>query len=100
MEIPGRKVYFNMVFQFSYATPFNLKSFYNPPIFSNGGRNIQGVANFTDNNLNTTLDTMENKNISPINEKRNHEDDVKKKKRDISAGEFYKSLESTVFQYV
>ena len=86
--------------------PFNVKSFYDPPIFSNDGRTLHDI-NFIGNNSNkaeTSLNTTEmvknENNATSTENTQNADAALRMEKRDVTAGELYKCIDSTLIQYV
>lgn len=92
-----RKLFFNVGFQFNFGEPFRLSSFYNPMYFP--------LNNKRSNDGNNEIETQQH-NVTKIIDKRERkslpdfEIDHHLKGKDITAGDFYDSLEDNLESYV
>lgn len=112
VEIPDRKFFITMGFQFNYDLPFDLATFYKPPRIALG-REIKDSSipnNRTDvelNHFNKTKRSTKHDEVSTTTEKdlklkveKYCKDEEHRSKRDMSAGELYTSFEQTFIEYV
>lgn len=105
VTIPDRKYFLSFGFQFNYNMPFSPASFYKPAYWPYARALFEQLEILPDQS-NSTTSSHENKTITYFpDSKHDHDISFEKYKsnenrdrRDLSAGELYKSLENTLLE--
>lgn len=105
VAVPDRKFFFNYGFQFNYNMPFSPTSFYKPTYWPYA-RALVEKLDILHEQPNSTTNSHENESITYLTDNKNAHDvsvekyqsDENRDRRDLSAGELYKSIENTLFE--
>lgn len=107
VDIPDRKFFINLGFQFNYNLPFSPTSFYNPMYFPRSRAFLDDGKSLQTTNVNVQLNSTNAENntttAAPDDNHSVEDDDNKygqRNRRDMSAGELYASFENTLMEYV
>lgn len=105
ISIPDRKIFINFGFQFNYNMPFSPTSFYKPAYWPYARALAEQLEILSDES-NSTTSSYDNKTFNYLPDNKNEHDVSAQKyqlnenrvRRDLSAGELYKSLENTLLE--